>query len=396
MSDPSAPAAAGILYVVPTPSWGEAARGALDVARTAASAGYAVHVAAEDASLGPALSGHGIRYHKLPLGGTGLVARLAHAWRLGRLVRLHGIEIVHAFSAFSSGHAWSAMHAAERGGALLVTTVGISPAAGPFWRRPFNQAPLKSARVIAVFEHIAEELGRAGVEPGRVRLVRPGVDTSAFDAGRVRGLRVAALAERWHLGFERKIVMLPGPVREAGGHLLMLAAMRRMARTDFTLLIVGDTEGDGSFVRKIEAQARRLGLTERVHYAGGCDDWPAAYMLADLVAVPALEAYRYARGAIEAQAMGKLVIANHTGGLDEAVKPAATGWLVKAEDPAELAWALDLALNLSDDDRARHAEHARAFVEQVFDLERACQKTLGVYRELTRSPEAVPSLAQVP
>ena len=176
----------------------------------------------------------------------------------------------------------------------------------------------------------------------------------------------------------------------------MLAAMRRMARTDFTLLIVGDTEGDGSFVRKIEAQARRLGLTERVHYAGDCDDWPAAYMLADLVAVPALEAYRYARSAIEAQAMGRLVVANHTGGLDEAVKPAATGWLVKAEDPAELAWALDLALNLSDDDRARHAEHARAFVEQAFDLGHACQKTLGVYRELTRPHEAVAPLAQVP
>ena len=245
-------------------------------------------------------------------------------------------------------------------------------------------------RIIAVSEHVAEHLERAyGVEPGRVRIVRPGIDMAAFDAERVRGHRVAALAERWHLGFERKIVMLPGPVARAGGHHLMLRAMRRLARRDFTLLVVGDVERDAAYVRRIEVQARREGLTERVHFAGPCDDLPAAYMLADLVVVPALQAEGYVRPAIEAQAMGKLVIVNNTGGLDETVKPVATGWLVRAEDPAELAWALDLALSISDDDKARHARHARGFVAHEFSLEQMCRKTLAVYRELVRRHEAV-------
>ena len=388
--------APAVLQVLPTLRDDGQGRGALDLARAIAREGWRSHVASAGGSLERELVGSGVRHHRLPREGAGLIATWSNAARLTRIVREHDVDLIHAVARRT---AWGTSLAARRTGAAFLTTAeAIHPEDGSWGglRRHNDRVLAAGERVVAVSEHIADHLHRTcGVEPGRVRIVRPGIDMTAFDAERVRGHRVAALAERWHLGFERKIVMLPGPVAKAGGHHLMLRAMRRLARRDFTLLIVGDVERDPAYARRIEVQARQDGLTERVHFAGPCADLPAAYMLADLVVVPALQAEGYVRPAIEAQAMGKLVIVNNTGGLDETVKPVATGWLVRAEDPAELAWALDLALSFGDDDKARHARHARGFVAHEFSLEQMCRKTLAVYRELVRrhEPKVVEPLA---
>ena len=50
--------------------------------------------------------------------------------------------------------------------------------------------------------------------------------------------------------------------------------------------------------------------------------------------------------------MGKPVIVTATGALPELVMPAVTGWLLPADDPGEIAWALNLAFKMGDDVRA--------------------------------------------
>jgi glycosyltransferase involved in cell wall biosynthesis len=62
--------------------------------------------------------------------------------------------------------------------------------------------------------------------------------------------------------------------------------------------------------------------------------------------------------------------------------PAATGWLVPPGDAAELARALELALALPDDARARLALRARRLVERRFGIEAMAASTMAVYREL--------------
>ena len=117
---------------------------------------------------------------------------------------------------------------------------------------------------------------------------------------------------------------------------------------------------------------------------------PAALLLADVVVAPSTGAPEpFGRVAIEAQAMGKPVIATASGGLGETLMPAVTGWLVPPDDIDELAQALELALSMPDDARARLAARARGFVARNFTLERMGRSTLAVYRELLegRAPE---------
>ena len=67
------------------------------------------------------------------------------------------------------------------------------------------------------------------------------------------------------------------------------------------------------------------------------DDMPAAYMLADVVVAPGGPREGFSRAMIEAQAMGRPVVAEDGGGAAEAVRDGVTGWLAPAGDAAAMA-----------------------------------------------------------
>ena len=120
---------------------------------------------------------------------------------------------------------------------------------------------------------------------------------------------------------------------------------------------------------------------------------PAAVALSDLVVVPSIGPEAFGRVSVEAQAMGKPVVVTDVGGLGETLMVAATGWLVRPDDPAELAWALDLALSMPPEPRERLAQRARSWVVDHFTAERMCRQTLQVYREVLGGGEVLKGAA---
>ena len=154
------------------------------------------------------------------------------------------------------------------------------------------------------------------------------------------------------------------------------------------MLLVGPQRAGDSYGEQIAALSRSTGLGERVRFGGDCDDMPAAMMLADLVVLPATAPEAFGLVVAEAQAMGKPVVVTAMGGLPETLMPGATGWLVRPDDPEELAWALDLALRMEPEVKARLAERAREFVAGELGIERTWQRTAAVYEELRRAHRA--------
>lgn len=109
---------------------------------------------------------------------------------------------------------------------------------------------------------------------------------------------------------------------------------------------------------------------------------PAAYMLADVVVSASRDPEGFGRVIVEAQAMGRPVVATNHGGARETIVPGATGWLVPPRDPAALAVAINDALSLKIDERKRLAQHAIAHVTSHFSREVMCARTIEVYEEL--------------
>ena len=88
------------------------------------------------------------------------------------------------------------------------------------------------------------------------------------------------------------------------------------------------------------------------------------------------------RVVVEAQAMGRPVVATAHGGALETVSPDETGWLVPPGDAEALAATLDHALSLDEEERAALGAQAREAVLARYTTERMCAATLDVYREL--------------
>jgi glycosyltransferase involved in cell wall biosynthesis len=90
----------------------------------------------------------------------------------------------------------------------------------------------------------------------------------------------------------------------------------------------------------------------------------------------------FGRVIIEAQAMGRPVVASNHGGAAESMIDGGTGWLVTPDDPKALAAGIRKALTMSDEDRADLAEVAIHHARRNFSREDMCARTLAVYCEV--------------
>jgi glycosyltransferase involved in cell wall biosynthesis len=245
-------------------------------------------------------------------------------------------------------------------------------------KRLYNSVMARGERVIAISRFVAARLRALGVPEARIRIIPRGVDTAIFNPGAVTGDRVHRLAQAWRLPPGATVVMLPGRLSAwKGGELLLEAVARLSGARDVFCVFVGAGDAAVALVRRAE----RLGLAERVRLAGQCDDMPAALMLADVVACPSLKPEPFGRTVIEAQALGRMVVAANHGGAAETVADG-TGWRVAPGDAASLADAIGHALAMPAADRAAVGEVARAHVLAHYTMQAMQSATLSVYGEL--------------
>ena len=369
-----------VLQVLPSLVTGGVERGTVEMTRAIAEAGGTALVASAGGRLVSAIHHAGGRHVTLPLATKDPLNVLWNSRRLARVMRAEGVEIVHARS---RAPAWSAWLAARRTGARFVTTYHGAYGEGTPFKRHYNAVMAKGERVIAISRYVAGLVeARHGVDHARLRVIPRGVDPAAFDPAIVSGDRIARLAEAWRLPDGMAVVLLPGRLSRWKGHAVLLDAMAALARPDVCCVLMGDAGRRGGYTAALQRQASRLGLGERLRMPGGCDDMPAALLLADVVVHAATEPEAFGRVVIEAQAMGRPVIASDLGGPVETVEHGVTGWRVPPGDAASLAATLAMVLALPAEKLAAFGAQARDAVLAQYTTRAMQDATLAVYREL--------------
>jgi glycosyltransferase involved in cell wall biosynthesis len=220
---------------------------------------------------------------------------------------------------------------------------------------------------------------RHAVPPERIRVIGRGIDPAVFDPDAVMGDRLARLCTAWRLPDGMPTVVLPGRLTSWKGQEVLLHAVARMPRRDVCVVLVGADQGRRHYSRRLIRLAHSLGIADRVRMVGNCDDMPAAMMLSDVVVHASVRPEAFGRVVIEAQAMGRPVVAADLGGPVETVEHGVTGWRVPPGDADALAAAIDAALALDDAARAALAHRARAAVLRRYTVEAMQEATLDVY-----------------
>jgi glycosyltransferase involved in cell wall biosynthesis len=373
-----------VLQVVPRLVSGGAERGTVELAEALVTAGWISYVASAGGPLERDIVRSGAIHVTLPLASKNPLVMRRNTTSLARLIRRLGIDIVHARS---RAPAWSAWSAASATGRHFVTTFHNAYDTSVRVKRWYNSVMARGERVIAISQFVADHAAQIyGIGPERLRTIPRGVDVDLFDPSRVGAARMISLSRQWRLPDGVPVVMLPGRLTRWKGGLDFIAAIAALGRHDICCVLVGSQQRRG-FRRELEAAIGRSGLTGLFRVVEACGDMPAAYMLADVVVSASSDPEGFGRVVVEAQAMGRPVVATAHGGSCETIEPGITGWLVPPRDPAALAVAIGEALSLRESERRHFAQRTIAHVASRFSREAMCARTIQVYEELL-FPEA--------
>jgi len=368
-----------VLQVVPSLVSGGVERGTVELAGALTEAGWTAYVASAGGPMEGELARAGATHLRLPLASKNPLVIRRNAKALIEIIRRNKIDIVHARSRAPAWSAWSAARATRR--RFVTTFHNAYPADLPLKHR-YNSVMARGERVIAISQFVGEHAARTyGVGADRLRVIPRGVDLAQFDPERVPGERVIALARQLRVPDDAAVVMLPGRLTRWKGGLDLIEAIGRLGRRDLCCVLLGAEQRRG-FRRELETRIGRLGLLGMFRIVEDCRDMPAAYVLADVVVSASTDPEGFGRVIVEAQAMGRPVIATDHGGARETIKPGSTGWLVPPRDPAALSAAIAEALALDPAARADFAERARAHVAAEYSRELMCARTIDVYEEL--------------
>jgi D-inositol-3-phosphate glycosyltransferase len=226
-----------------------------------------------------------------------------------------------------------------------------------------------------------------GADPGRIRVVPPGVDAGLFhprDRAEARDrLGVAA----------GPVVLFVGRMQRLKGPDLAIRAFAEASRLspggmrDATLLLVGGPSGRGEVRAWLEGTVASEGLGGRVRFLAprAHQDMPWVYSAADVLLMPS-RSESFGLAALEAQACGTPVVAAAVGGLEHAVGEGTGGFLVGGRDPAGYAEALLRVL--SSPRLAARLSRGAVSHASAFPWDRTVDGLLDVYGELVPDLES--------
>ena len=373
------------MQVLPALETGGVERTTVDMAKALSDVGWRALVVSESGRMVHELDRVKAEHFKRPMATKNPIFIHRNAAELAALIFDHGVDLVHARS---RAPAWSALLAARRMKVPLVTTFhGTYGLKGPF-KRLYNSVMTRGDRVIANSSFIADQIRTVyGVGKGddakRLVTIPRGIDTTRFfSPAAVSAERIIQLATQWRLPDGQPVIMLPGRLTRWKGQAVLIEALKHLGRQDIICLLVGDDQGRSGYRQELDVMVRKFDLERVVRFVGNCSDMAAAYMLADVVVSASTDPEAFGRVAVEAQAMGRPVIATDHGGARETVEPGKTGWLVAPGDSLALAGLLRQALAIDAEERATMASAGRDNVLQNFTVEQMRERTLDVYRDL--------------
>jgi len=369
-----------VLQVIPALDAGGAERTAVDIAAAVVKDGGRAWIATKGGRLAAEAEKRGAKL----LAGAFETKNPFRIWSnaevIADLVRRENISIIHARS---RAPAWSAWIAARRTGARFVATYHGIYNSGNALKRYYNGIMTRGDAIIANSRYTAAHVSQEHhIDMSRITVIPRGIDIAAFTPEAVSRERVEDIRKQWGLKAGRPVILLPGRLTRWKGQLGFVEALAKLQNLDFEAVLAGDPQEREGYLAELREAIDRVKLTQKIRIPGHCTDMPAALMAADVVVAPSIEPEAFGRVAVEAQAMGRPIVASRLGAQTETVVDGQTGFLFEPGNVDELAKLIERALAMPADQRATMAIAARDRVLKSYTVDTMCAATLDVYREI--------------
>ena len=240
-----------------------------------------------------------------------------------------------------------------------------------------------------IFDHINENYSEYLSREKKLRVIYRGINIDYFNPKNISALKKEKLKQEWDIISNQFTILLPGRLTYWKGQEKFIESLNILIEdyniTNFQAIILGSDQGRKVYTKKLVNLVQRYSLIKKVKFISHCKEMPLAYSLADVVISASVEPEAFGRVSVEAQAMGKPIIASNIGGSKETIINKKTGFLYSHDDPRELAKILNTVIQLPPDELKLMGNEGIKNITKKFDVETMCQSNLKEYRRLIKN-----------
>ena len=237
-----------------------------------------------------------------------------------------------------------------------------------------------------IFNHINENYNEYLNKEKKLRVVFRGINIDYYNQKNISILKQEKLKKEWGITSNKFTILMPGRLTYWKGQEKFIEALNILAEdynfTNFQAVMLGSDQGRKVYKKKLINLVERYNLYKKVKFINHCKEMPLAYSLADSVVSASIEPEAFGRVAVEAQSMGKPIIASNIGGSKETILNKKSGFLYQFDDPRELAKSLNTVIQLTQEELQSMGNEGRKNITKKFDVESMCDTNLNEYKKL--------------
>ena len=373
-----------ILQVIPTLNISGAEQGCFDVANYLTKNGFTSNIVTSSGYRINQLEKNGSIVYKIPVHSKNPVTMIINIFRILKIVKKNNINIIHARS---RAPAWSCYFVAKIAKIKFITTFHGTYNFNNKIKRFYNSIMIKSDYIIAISEFIHNEIkSKYAYSKKNLSVISRGIDIEYLDPSKTDYKKVKKIIKDHDIKNDSIKLVLPGRVSGWKGHNVAIEAMAHLkdkSSNDFELIFVGPADNlklKNNLLQKIS----ELKLENCVKFVGPSKEMNLVYSLADIVLSCSTDPEAFGRIPVEAQAMGKVIIASNHGGHTETIINGLSGFLYSPLNSEELAnliiKTISSEIYLEDQYRIKRRQ---IILDKFTDLN-MCKKTLEVYSKVLR------------
>ncbi len=376
-----------VLQVIPKLGYGGAETGCYDIAHYLAEKNCKSFIATSGGPLLKFVKRKKVTIFRLPVHSKNPILIFFNTIILTLLILINNINIVHARS---RAPAWSCYLACLITRRNFVTTFHGTYNFKNNIKKFYNGIMLRSKLTIAgsnfIFDHISENYSNYLSREKKLRVIYRGINLEYYNQKNISILKQEKIKSEWQLQPGIFTILLPGRLTKWKGQDKFIEALNILMEDydnpNFQAIVLGSDQGRKVYKKKLIDLVQRYRLSKKIKFVDNCKEMPLAYSLADVVVSASTEPEAFGRVSVEAQSMGKLIIASNLGGSKETILNKKSGFLYKYDDPRELAKNLNTAMELGPDALNSMGIEGRKNVTKKFDVEAMCDSTLREYKKL--------------
>jgi len=373
-----------ILQVIPTLNISGAEQGCFDVANYLTKNGFTSNIITSSGYRIEQLEKNGSIVNRVPVHSKNPLTMIINIFRIIKIVKKNNINIIHARS---RAPAWSCYFVAKIAKIKFITTFHGTYNFNNKIKKFYNSIMIRSDYIIAISEFIHNEIkSKYAYSKKNLSVISRGIDIEYLDPSKTDYKKVKKFIKDHDIKNDSIKLVLPGRVSGWKGHNVAIEAMAHLkdkSSNDFELICVGPADNlklKNNLLQKIS----ELKLENCVKFVGPSKEMNLVYSIADIVLSCSTDPEAFGRIPVEAQAMGKVIIASNHGGHTETIINGLSGFLYSPLNSEELAnliiKTISSEIYLEDQYRIKRRQ---IILDKFTDLN-MCKKTLEVYNKVLR------------